>query len=77
MPKIYPNATINEIKNNASSVRSFSYGPRPNLKKYQKGQFTYTYDILPFGGEEINAMHLPTKKMFTYNFRTKKWENIM
>jgi len=71
-----PNANINEIKNKASDVRYFPYGPRPSLRKYEKGNWLYTYDVTPLGGEEINAMYKPTEQMFSYNFKTKKWNKI-
>ena len=69
--KIYPNATISEIRNNAIIP---AYRPRPTTKKYEKGNFVYLYEILPSGEDYFTAMHKPTGIMFQYE--NKKWKRF-
>ena len=72
--KVYPNATIGEVRKNAKDLgKEFPYGPRKNWKQYRKEDFAY--NIINGG---VTAMYLPSRKkplkiMFEWNSKKKKW----
>ena len=73
--KVYPNATIGEIRKNAKEVDigiPFYKGQR--AKKYQKGNFTYLIDER----NDITSLYIPSRKkplkiMFKWKPKKKKW----
>jgi len=75
----YPNATIEEVKKNATDVPSSNPAyefnpPRAHpIRKYNKGDFGYMID-----GEDIKAVYLPSMKqglkvMFSWNPTKRRW----
>jgi len=74
--KLYPNATIGEIRKNAKKIVSlFSYVPgHPKItKKYKKGNFMYLIH-----GYDITSMYIPSQKkklkiMFEWIPKKRKW----
>jgi len=73
--KVYPNATIGEVRKNAKDLgKDFPYGPRKNWKQYRKEDFAY--NII---NGSVTAMYLPSRKkplkiMFEWISKKKKWK---
>jgi len=74
--KVYPNATIGEIKKNAKktiSISSYAPGHPKISKKYKKGKFMYLIH-----GYDITALYIPSFKkklkiMFEWKPKKRKW----
>jgi len=66
---MYPTAKISSIKKYAVSASNV----RGGLKKYDTKKFMYLYDT---SINEITAMHKPSKQMFKWSSKTRKWRKI-
>jgi len=69
MKEIYPTAKISSIKKYAKDA---SY-VRGGLKKYDTSKYMYLYTP---SINEVTAMYKPTKQMFKWSPKTRKWRKL-
>lgn len=72
--RIYPNATIEEVRKNAKEVKMDApFRKDQKMKRYKKGKFGYLID-----NSDVIATYLPSlgkelKIMFEWNDKKKEW----
>ena len=68
MKEIYPTAKISSIKKYGKKTYV-----REGMKKYDTSKFMYLHDP---SINEFTAMYKPTKQMFKWSTKTRKWRKL-